>query len=279
MENRTCIITGANSGIGKVTATSLAQQGAILVMVCRSKEKGLIVLNRIKEKTRNPHIELIMADFSSQKDIRRAANEIKAHYPVIDVLINNAGAINDQRTETIDGYETTFATNHLGYFLFTNLLLDNLKAAPKARIVNVASEAQRMGKINFDDLQTKNGYTPMKAYSQSKLANIIFTFELAKRLKGTNITANCLHPGVVNTNFGKELKGFTGILFKLLSPFMRNADKGAETSIWLTTAPELEGISGKYYSNKKEIKSQPASYDAGIQKKLWEISEQMTNVK
>jgi Dehydrogenases with different specificities (related to short-chain alcohol dehydrogenases) len=279
MENRTCIITGANSGIGKVTATSLAQQGAILVMVCRSKEKGLIVLNRIKEKTRNPHIELIMADFSSQKDIRRAANEIKAHYPVIDVLINNAGAINDQRTETIDGYETTFATNHLGYFLFTNLLLDNLKAAPKARIVNVASEAQRMGKINFDDLQTKNGYTPMKAYSQSKLANIIFTFELAKRLKGTNITANCLHPGVVNTNFGKELKGFTGILFKLFSPFMRNADKGAETSIWLTTAPELEGISGKYYSNKKEIKSQPASYDAGIQKKLWEISEQMTNVK
>ena len=248
-------------------------------MVCRSKEKGLIVLNEIIEKTRNPDIELIIADLSSQKDIRRAANEIKAKYPVIDVLINNAGAINDQRTETIDGYETTFATNHLGYFLFTNLLLDNLKAAPRARIVNVASEAQRMGKINFDDLQTKNGYTPMKAYSQSKLANIIFTYELAKRITGTNITANCLHPGVVNTNFGKELKGFTIILFKLGTPFMRNAERGAETSIWLATAPEVDGISGKYYSDKKEIKSQPASYDVEVQRKLWEISAQMTDVK
>ncbi len=279
MKNKICIVSGANSGIGKVTASALAEKGAQIVMVCRSKEKGLAALNEIKEKTKSKDIELITADFASQKSIREAASQIKAKYPIIDVLVNNAGAINELRTENAEGYETTFATNHLGYFLFTNLLLDNLKAAPRARIINVASEAQRVGKLDFYDLQSKNNYTPMKAYCMSKLANIVFTYELSKRLQGTNITTNCLHPGVVNTNFGKELTGVVKIFYKLFGSFLRSPEKGAETTIWLATDSKLEGVSGKYFANKKEIKSQKASYDAEIQKHLWEVSEKMINLK
>jgi len=275
MKNKICIVTGANSGIGKVTAQELASKGAIVIMVCRNKEKGQQALEEIVTKTKNQNLELIVADFSSQKEILRAANEIKTKYPIIDVLVNNAGAINETRTETVDGYETTFAVNHLGYFLFTKLLLDNLKSAPKARIINVASMAQQMGKLNFDDLQTKISYSPMKAYSLSKLANVIFTYELANRLKNSNITANCVHPGVVNTNFGNELKGVVKFIFKLFVPLMRDANKGAETSIWLATAPELEGVSGKYFADKKEKKTQPDSYKPEIQQKFWEVSEKM----
>lgn len=279
MENKICIVTGANSGIGRVTAETLAKKGFNVLMVCRNKEKGLKALSEINERVKNASIELFIVDFSSQKDIRLVASEIKSKYPVIDVLVNNAGAVNEIRTETIDGLENTFATNHLGYFLFTNLLLENLKAAPKARIVNVASEAQRIGKLNFDDLQSKLNYSPMKAYCQSKLANIVFTYELAKRLNGTNITANCLHPGVVNTNFGKELKGFFKVVYFLFGKLQRSPEKGAETIIWLASSPEVEGITGKYFSDKKEIKSQKDSYLETIQKQLWEVSEQLTIMK
>jgi len=278
MKEKICVISGANSGIGYITAKSLAMQGAKIVMVCRNKEKGNTAMAEIKEKTKNSDIELFIADFSSQKEIRRVAQEISAKYPVIDVLVNNAGAIQEKRTETVDGIETTFATNHLGYFLFTNLLLQNLKAAPKARIVSVASAAEKMGKLNFDDLQTKINYSSMKAYSLSKLTNIVFTYELAKRLKGTNITANCLHPGVVKTEFGKELNGFYRFMFSIFRPFMRNSEKGAETMIWLASSPEVEGVTGKYFVDKKQKKSQPDSYNENIQKKLWEISMQMTNL-
>jgi len=276
MKDKICIVTGANSGIGYITALSFATQGTKLVMVCRNKEKGNKAMNEIKEKTKNANIELIILDFSSQNEIRQAAKIIVQKYPIIDVLVNNAGAIMDKRTETVDGYETTFATNHLGYFLFTNLLLNNLKAAPQARIINLASAAEGMGKINFEDLNLKTGYSSMKAYAQSKLANIIFTYELAKRLKNTSVTTNCVHPGVVKTNFGKELSGISKIIFPLFKPFMRNSEKGAETVIWLATSPDLKGISGKYFYDKKEKKSQPDSYNEIIQKKLWEVSEKMT---
>jgi len=278
MKNKICIVTGANSGIGYETALSFAKQGAKLLMVCRNKEKGTIALNEVKSASQNNDIELIIADFSSQKDIRRAAQEINNKYQSIDILINNAGAIQDLRNETVDGYETTFATNHLGYFLFTNLLLDKLKTAPKARIINVASSAQQMGKLNFDDLHLKNGYTPMKAYAQSKLANIVFTYELAKRLKNTNITTNCVHPGVVRTGFAKDSKGIVKFFFSLAKPFMRNAVKGAETMISLSTSPELEGVSGNFYFDKKIKKSIPDSYNDLIQKRLWEESEKLTNL-
>lgn len=193
MKNKICIITGATSGMGLATATALAGMGATIGFVCRNRVKGEAAILAIEGKTENNNIQLFVADLSSQSDVRRLAAEIKAKYPVIDVLVNNAGAINPNRTTTIDGFETTFAVNHLAYFLLTNLLLDNLKAANKARIVSTASEASRMGNIYFDDLQFEKKYNSWKSYGQSKLANIIFTYVLAKQLSGTNVTVNCLH--------------------------------------------------------------------------------------
>jgi NAD(P)-dependent dehydrogenase (short-subunit alcohol dehydrogenase family) len=183
------------------------------------------------------------------------------------------------RTATVDNIETTFATNHLAPFLLTHLLLDNIKAAPKARIVNLASEAARMGKINFSDLGFKEGYTPMKSYCQSKLANILFTIELNEQLKGTNITVNCMHPGVVNTGFGKELKGLTKFFFSTLSSLLRKPEKGAETAIWLASSPAVENITGKYFQDKKELKMQKHYSDIATAKKLWDISAEMTGLK
>lgn len=279
MKDKICIITGANSGIGKATAKELALNGATVVMICRNKEKGMLALQEIKEISKNDSLELIIADLSSQKEIRLLADKLRKKYPVIHVLINNAGAVNDKWSETVDKIETTFATNHLAYFLLTLLILDNLKSASNARIVNLASEAQRTGKINFDDLNLKNEFSAIKTYSQSKLANVLFTYELARRLKDTKVTVNCLHPGLVRTNFGKDLNGFFKGIIILMKPFMRNADKGAETAVWLATSPDVEGLSGRYYTDKKEIKSNPISYDLKIAERLWKESERMTGLK
>jgi len=279
MKDKICIITGATSGIGHATFASLAAKGATLGLVCRNKDKGKSILTAIKDKTKNNNIRLFIADLSSQVEIRRVAAEIIAAYPHIDVLINNAGAINPVRIETVDGIETTFAVNHLAYFLLTNLLLDKLKAAPKARIISVASQASMMGTINFDDLNYQKYFSAMKTYAQSKLANIMFTYLLARRLKRSNITANCMHPGGVKTNFGRNLKGFTGAIFQNLGSLMRTAEKGAETVIWLATAPEVEKISGKYFKDMKVIKSSKISYHIETQQKLWDASEKLTNMK
>lgn len=278
MKNKIVIITGANSGIGKATALALANLGATVVMISRNKEKGLAALNEIKEKTKNPNVELLIADMSIQKEIRRVASEIIKKYPKIDILINNAGEIVGKYSETVDGIETTFATNHLGYFILTNLLLDNIKAAKNPRIINVASEAERSGDIYFENLNLKGEYSPYKAYCQSKLANIIFTYELARRLKSTNISVNCMHPGVVSTNFGKGLGGMFGSAYSLGKPFMKSPEKGAETVVWLATSPDVEGITGKYFYDKKEIKSISISYGIGTAKKLWKASEMMTGL-
>jgi NAD(P)-dependent dehydrogenase (short-subunit alcohol dehydrogenase family) len=278
MKDKICIVTGANSGIGKATATELALKGARVIMVCRNKEKGMLALEEIKKISKNDTVELMIADLSSQKEIRQLAEKIRKKYPVIHVLINNAGAVNDKWSETVDKIETTFATNHLAYFLLTLLILDNLKSAPNARIINLASEAQRTGKINFEDLNLKNEFSAFKTYSQSKLANVMFTYELARRLKDTNVTVNCMHPGLVRTNFGKDLSGFFKGIIILMKPFMRNSEKAAETVIWLASSPDVEGISGKYYSDKKEIKSNSISYDLQVSKKLWEESEGMTGL-
>lgn len=278
MKDKVCIVTGTTSGIGKITSIELARMGAAVIMVCRNKAKGLLLKEEIINTTGNSNIALFIADLSSQAEVRRIATELKEKYPIIDILVNNAGAINDKRTETAEGYETTFATNHLAPFLLTNLLLDNLKASSGARIVNLASEAARMGKINFADINFKNSYTPMKAYCQSKLANILFTLELSKQLRETNITVNCMHPGVVNTGFGKELKGFAKFFFSTLSSLLRKPEKGAETAIWLSSSPEVEGITGKYFQDKKVLKMQPHYIDMEITKKLWELSATMTGI-
>jgi NAD(P)-dependent dehydrogenase (short-subunit alcohol dehydrogenase family) len=278
MKDKICIITGATSGMGLATAISLAGKGATLGLVCRDKSKGEIVVKSILEKTRNNNISLFIADLSSQAEVRRLAAEIIARYPKIDVLVNNAGAINPKRVTTVDGLELTFAVNHLAYFLLTNLLLDKLKAASKARIVSVASMASSYGKIHFDDLNFEKRYDSFKAYAQSKLANIIFTYELARRLQGTHITATCLHPGMVKTRFATGLNDYFGFFWKLINPFLITAEKGAETAIWLASSDEAEGISGKYFKNKKETRSIRSSYDPEIQKKLWTISEELCRI-
>ncbi len=278
MKGKICVITGANSGIGKVIARELAALEATVVMVCRSRERGEAALGEIIEKTGNRDVHLVVGDLSSLSDIRRFAAGLGKAYPKIDLLVNNAGAINDSRTETADGYETTFAVNHLGYFLLTDILLKNLKNAGKARIVNVASEASRTGSFHFDDLNLKKGYTPWKAYCQSKLANIAFTYELAERLRGTGVTANCMHPGGVHTNFGRGLTGFMGGVMTLFGRFMRTPEKGADTAVWLATSPLLEGTSGKYFHDRKEIRSKAVTYDKEVRRKLWEISEAMTGM-
>ena len=277
MKDKTIVISGITSGIGNFTARDLAARGARLVLIARNKERAQTVVEQIKKETGNNNIDLFIADLSVIKETRNIGRKISEKYPVIDILINCAGLIFPRRYESAEGIEMTFALNHLGYFVLTHSLLKNLKAAPAARIINVASEAQRSGKLNFEDLNLKEGYSAFKAYSQSKLANIMFTYELARRLDDSRVTVNAVHPGVVKSRFGRDFQGIWRLLFALFKPFMRNVEKGSETVIWLATSPEVEGISGKYFSDKKEIRSNNISYDEQAAKRLWEVSEEMTS--
>jgi NAD(P)-dependent dehydrogenase (short-subunit alcohol dehydrogenase family) len=278
MDGKVCLITGATSGIGKATAMGLANMGASVVMVGRDQGRGEAALAEIKEKSANASVELMLADLSSQQEIHRLADEFKAAYPQLDVLMNNAGVIRSKRITTADGIEMTFAVNHLASFLLTNLLLDVLKASAPSRIVNVSSGEQRNGTIDFDDLQGEKGYKGAKAYSQSKLATVLFTYELARRLEGTGITANCLHPGVVGTNLGSGVSGVFGVMVRALTPLMKSPEKGAETSIYLASSPEVEGLSGRYFVKKAEARSSGVSYDEKIARRLWEVSAELTNL-
>ena len=278
LKDKICIVTGANSGIGKAIAFELANQGATLIMVCRVKEKAQVAFEEIISRTKNPNVKLMLTDLSSQKEIKELAEKIKSEYPLINILINNAGCMNFGYSETLEGIETTLATNHLAYFLLTNLLLDSLKNG-KARIINVASEASKDAKINLEDLNLKNSYSSFKSYSQSKLANIIFTYELARRLKNTGVTVNCVHPGIVpNTKLGKGSKLFSNYIASIAPSLLVSPEQAAETPIWLATSSEVEGLNGKYFHNKKEIKSHPVSYDIELGKRLWDISVKMTGL-
>jgi len=278
MGEKVCLITGATSGIGKATVMGLANMGASVVMVGRDRGRGEAALAEIKEKNANASVDLMLADLSSQEDIRRLADEFKEAYPQLDVLINNAGVIRSKRITTADGLETTFAVNHLAPYLLTNLLLDVLKASAPSRIVNVASGEQRNGTIDFDDLQAEKGYKTAKAYSQSKLATVLFTYELARRLEGTGVSANCLHPGVVGTNLGSGVTGALGFTVRALTPLMKSPEKGAETSVYLASSPEVEGSSGGYFVKKAEARSSEASHDQRIARRLWEVSADLTNL-
>lgn len=278
MDGKVCLITGATSGIGKATAVGLASMGASIVMVGRDRGRGEAALAEIKERSPNASVDLLLADLSSQEDIRRLAGEFKEAYPRLDVLINNAGVIRSKRVTTADGIEMTFAVNHLAYFLLTNLLLDVLEASAPSRIVNVASGEQRNGSIDFDDLQGEKGYKGAKAYSQSKLATVLFTYELARRLEGTGVSANCLHPGVVGTNLGSGVSGVFGFTVRALTPLMKSPEKGAETSVYLASSPEVEGLSGRYFVKKAEARSSDLSYDERLARRLWEVSADLTNL-
>lgn len=276
MTGKVCMVTGANAGIGKATALGLAKMGATVVMVCRNQERGEEALCEIREESGNENITLPLADLSSQADIRHLSVDFKAKYSELHVLINNAGNVPSTRTVTEDGFETQFAVSHLAYFLLTNLLLDVLKASAPSRIINVASMLHHFARINFDDLQSERSYHPSLVYHQTKLANVLFTYELARRLEGTEVTVNCLHPGVTATELLNDYA--PGPLRFLTRFFASTPEKGARTSIYLATSPELEGVSGKYFVNKRAVRSSKASYDENAALRLWKESAQLTGL-
>jgi NAD(P)-dependent dehydrogenase (short-subunit alcohol dehydrogenase family) len=280
MTGKTCIVTGASLGIGKETAAALAGMGARVVMVCRDPARGEAALADIVGQSGNDTVELMIADLASLADIRNLAAAYRQKHQQLHVLVNNAGAYNANRTTTKDGFETTFGVNHLAYFLLTDLLLDLLKASAPARIINVSSTAHVGGHINFDDLQGEKKYVGRKAYGQSKLANVLFTYELARRLDGTGVTANALHPGVVRTGFGKNNPGWWGALFGVFQvigrPFYISPAQGAATTIYLASSPEVEGVTGKYFARSKAVDSNAESNDTAVAQRLWQISEQLT---
>ncbi|MCK4464477.1 MAG: SDR family oxidoreductase [Bacteroidales bacterium] len=278
MKNKIVLITGANSGIGKATATRLAIMGAYIVMLCRNKERGETARQDIIQTSGNNNIELILIDLTDLGSVRKAAEEIKAKYDHIDVMLNNAGGYFEKRKTSKDGYEYTFAMNHLGHFLLTNLLLDELKAAVNARIINLSSDIHKKGHIYFDDLMTEKKYKGFGVYSHAKLANILFTNELSRRLQHTNITVNTLHPGMVRTNFTSDASRFIKFMMTIMGRFLKSPEKGAETSVYLASSKEVDRISGKYFVNRKEKKSSPESYDEKVAKKLWKVSCELTGL-
>lgn len=281
MKDKIVLVTGATAGIGKETAKGIAQLGARVVLVGRNRAKGEAAIAEIKQKTGSDKLDLLVADLSSLAEIRRLADEFNQKYDRLDVLINNAGGIFDKRKETVDNIEYTFALNHLSYFLLTDLLLDKLKNADGARIVSVSSEAHRLGKIDFDDLEFKQKkYSSMTAYGSSKLMNILFTKELARRLAGTNITANCLHPGAVASEFGDNTAGLMrAIVWLFKRTIAITPEKGAETSIYLAASPEVANISGRYFDNKREKQPSKIAADESLQKQLWEKSDKYVNLQ
>ncbi len=280
MKGKICLVTGATSGIGAETAKQLAQRGATVVIVGRNAEKSATSVAQIKQQTRNAAVEYLLADLSSQKDIRALAQQFKGKYARLDVLVNNAGGFWMTRHESADGIEMTLAVNHLNYFLLTNLLLDTLKASAPARIVNVSSALHWQAKLNFDNLQSKHGiYNPLSAYNHSKLANVLFTYELARRLDGTGVTTNTLHPGGVRTNLIARNGGFFKWVVQPLFDLQAiSADQGAQTSVYLATSPEVEGVSGKYFVESQPHPSSPESYDQDVARRLWQISAELTGI-
>ena len=277
MQGKNCLITGANSGIGKATAIGLAKEWATIIMVCRDKERGEKAKKEIIELTNNKNVELFLCDLSSQEDIRKFVSEFKGKYQTLHVLINNAGVMISKRIISDEGLEMNFAVNHLAPFLLTNLLLDMLKKSAPSRIINVSSGLHKRGKIDFEDLQNENKKTALfKMYGDSKLALMLWSYELSRRLEGTNVTINTVHPGVVNTNLGRHQSKFSQGFGKL---FFKKPEKGAETSIYLASSPEVEGITGKYFVKKEPRKSSKESYNEEYAKRIWDISAKMTGLE
>jgi NAD(P)-dependent dehydrogenase (short-subunit alcohol dehydrogenase family) len=279
MGGKTVLITGGTSGIGKAAAVALAAMGAYVVVVGRNPERGEAALEEIKARSHSESVELMLADLSVQAEVGRLAGEFQERHDRLDVLANNAGLVQSRRTETAEGIETTLATNHLAPFLLTNLLIARLKESAPSRVITVSSEAQRWGKMDFEDVQSTRKYRGFPVYGMTKLANIMFTYELAERLKGTGVTANCLHPGPVGTNFGKNNAGPMALFFRLGKPFMRSPEQGADTLVWLAVSPEVEGVSGKYFSDRKEIEAKEVAHDPAARRTLWTISEDLTGLK
>ena len=278
------MITGATSGIGRETALDLAQKGARLVLACRNVDKGETVAQSMRSKSGNGQIDVSHCDLASLDSVRNFINDFKRRYERLDVLINNAGLFSLRRQTTMDGFELTFGTNHLGPFLLTNLLLDVLNKSALARIINVSSAAHYRGRMDFNDLQSEQDYNGFRVYCNSKLANVLFTYELARRAQeDTGITVNCLHPGVIATR--SLAHQVTNGISPRSSPlpfwfFMKSSKKGAQTSIHLACSPALAQVSGKYFDeDQSEKTSSDVSYNLEWQKKLWQVSEQLCQQK
>jgi retinol dehydrogenase-14 len=279
MTGKTVLITGGTGGIGKATAIGLARAGARVGIVGRDATRGEAAAAEIRSASGNPSVDVFTADMSSQAEVRRLAAEVLDRYPRLEVLVNNVGGFWAHRRVTADGLEHTFAVNHLAGFLLTNLLLDRLVASAPARVVTVSSGAQSMGRIDFDDLQGARKYSGQRAYNQSKLANVMFTFELGRRLEGTGVTANVLHPGVTRTAFGAEDQAWyftTGS--GLARRFMKSPEQGAQTPILLASSPEVEGVSGTYFANGKPKEANKLAYDTDAAARLWRVSAELVGL-
>jgi NAD(P)-dependent dehydrogenase (short-subunit alcohol dehydrogenase family) len=273
------VVTGASSGIGLETARGLATLGAHVVMVCRSHERGEAARLDLLHETEGARIDLLVADLSAQSQVRRLAEEIGRRFDRLDVLVNNAAVVYSRQTFSEDGIEMQLAVNHLAYYLLSRLLLDHLRRAEGARIVNVASRAHFRGRIDFNDLHTSRRYFGPRAYSQSKLANVLFTYELARRLAGSRVTANCLHPGLVRTRFGsKHTLRRHSLLHSLSCLLGVPPAKGARTSIYLASAPEVAGVTGRYWVNARPARSSAASHDRRVAERLWQVSAELTGL-
>lgn len=279
MNDKVVLITGATDGIGRITAEHLAAAGAKVVLVGRNPHKTEQVARAIGEQYGPEKVDTLLADLSVQSQVRALADAFMARYQRLDVLINNAGAVFMNRNESADGIEMTFALNHLAYFLLTNLLLERLVSSAPARIVNVSSDAHQAARLDLNDLENRRAFSGFKAYSQSKLANVLFTYELARRMQGRGVTVNALHPGFVATNFGVSNGGFFRPLFRLLQLAAIKPVEGARTTLYLASSPDLAGVSGQYFAKEKAVRSTAASYDEDTARRLWEVSAQMTGLK
>ncbi|HEX2148998.1 MAG TPA: SDR family oxidoreductase [Actinomycetota bacterium] len=278
MGGKAVLVTGATSGIGKATAIGLAQKGAHLAITGRDRERAEAAADQIRTAGAG-QVDVFVADLSSQAEVRRLATEVLERLPRIDVLVNNVGGYWNNRHVTPDGLEHTFALNHLAPFLLTNLLLERLKQSGPARVVTVSSNAQAMGRIDFDDLQGEQSYSGSTAYDQSKLANVLFTYELARRLANTAVTANALHPGVVRTSFGGEDPGRAQQLFvPFMKPFMKSPKQGAETSVYVASSSDLDRKTGLFLANSKARKSSKRSYDTAAAARLWQVSTELVGL-
>lgn len=279
MQGKTVIITGANSGMGLASTIELARRGAHVVMACRSPERGRKAWEAAVRESGSDRLELMLCDLGSLDSIAKFAGEVTERYGAIDVLLNNAGVVSLKRELTKDGFESMLGVNHLGHFLLTNLLLDSLKRAEEGRIVNVSSGVYKIGKIH-EDPSLARGFNVAKGYAQSKLANILFTKELARRLEGTRVTANCLHPGAVATNIGVDRNtGFGKSLVGLLRPFFLTAEQGAETAIYLASSPEVKGVTGQYFYKKQARPLTARGENPDSARRLWEWSEEQVGLK
>jgi NAD(P)-dependent dehydrogenase (short-subunit alcohol dehydrogenase family) len=277
MAGRTVLVTGGTHGIGKATAAGLAARGARVAITGRDQGRADVAAAEIRAAG-GPPVEVFVADMSVQAEVRGLAAEVLASLPRLDVLVNNVGGFWNTRHVTADGLERTFALNHLAPFLLTHLLVDRLIESAPARVVTVSSDAQRLGRIDFDDLQGERSWSGQRAYNQSKLANVLFTYELARRLRGTGVTATVLHPGIVRSGFGAE---DPGRIQRLITPFMglmKSPDQGALTSIHLACAPELDGVTGQYFRRTKPMRSNKRSYDEAAARRLWEVSAELVGL-